>query len=75
MNNEKPKLIDQLRNTIRTKHYSLKTEKSYVNWVRRFILFHNKQHPKEIGALEIQRFLNYLAVDQNISASTQNLIP
>ena len=48
MYNNKPKLLDQLRETLRLNHYSLKTEKSYINWVRRFILFHNKRHPKEM---------------------------
>jgi len=57
---------------MRLKHYSLKTEKSYVHWVRRFILFHKKRHPQEMGAPEVQAFLNYLAVDQHVSASTQN---
>ena len=64
--------MDQLRETLRLKHYSLKTEKSYVNWVRRFILFHNKRHPQEMGTIEIQAFLNYLAVKLHVSASTQN---
>jgi len=57
---------------MRLKHYSLKTEKSYVHWGRRFILFHKKCHPQEMGAPEVQAFLNYLAVDQHVSASTQN---
>jgi len=70
--NNKPKLLDQLRKTLRLKHYSLKTEKSYVNWVRRFILFHNKQHPQEMGTADVQAFLNFLAVELHVSASTQN---
>jgi len=57
---------------MRLKHYSLKTEKSYVHWGRQFILFHKKRHPQEMGAPEVQAFLNYLAVDQHVSASTQN---
>ena len=65
----KPKLLDQMKNVMRIKHYSLKTEKSYIQWVRRFIYFHNKQHPDEMSALDVQKFLNYLAVEQNISAS------
>ncbi|MHA1305293.1 MAG: integron integrase [Candidatus Heimdallarchaeaceae archaeon] len=64
--------MDQLSGVMRLKHYSLKTEKSYVHWVRRFILFHKKRHPQEMGAPEVQAFLNYLAVDQHVSASTQN---
>ena len=69
---DKPKLLDQLREAIRLKHYSPKTEKSYVNWGRRFILFHKKRHPQEMSTPEVQAFLNYLAVDQHVSASTQN---
>jgi len=72
MNTSKPKLMDQIKAAIRTKHYSLKTEKSYMQWVRRYIYFHNKRHPNEMGALEVQRFLSYLAVAQRVSASTQN---
>jgi site-specific recombinase XerD len=72
MHKDKPKLLDQLQEVMRLKHYSLKTEKSYVHWVRRFILFHKKRHPQEMGAAEVQAFLNYLAVDQRVSASTQN---
>ena len=51
-----PKLLDQLHEALRVKHYSLRTEKSYILWVRRFILFHNKRHPQEMGAPEIQAF-------------------
>ena len=69
---DKPKLLDQLREALRLKHHSLKTEKSYVHWGRRFILFHNKRHPQEMGVAEVQAFLNYLAVEQHVSASTQN---
>ncbi len=66
------KLLDQLRETLRLKHYSYRTEASYVDWVRRFILFHDKRHPTEMGAPEIQTFLLHLANDRNVSASTQN---
>jgi integron integrase len=72
MNTGKPKLLDQMKTIMRIKHYSLKTEKSYVQWVRRYIYFHNKQHPDEMGALDVQKFLSYLAVEQQVSASTQN---
>ena len=72
MYKDNPKLLDQLREALRLKHYSVKTEKSYVHWGRRFILFHNKRHPQEMGAPEVQAFLNYLAVEQHVSASTQN---
>ncbi|MGB9872428.1 MAG: integron integrase, partial [Anaerolineae bacterium] len=66
------KLLDQLREVLRLKHYSYRTEQAYVDWVRRFILFHNKRHPAEMGAPEIQAFLAHLAVEGNVSASTQN---
>ena len=69
---DSPKLLDRLRAEIRVRHYSLRTEQSYVDWVRRFILFHHKRHPAEMGATEIRDFLSYLAVDRGVSASTQN---
>lgn len=68
----KPKLLDQLREIIRLKHYSIRTEQSYVDWAKRYILFHGKKHPKDMGAKEISAFLTHLAVDKNVSASTQN---
>lgn len=66
------KLLDQLREVLRLKHYSYRTEEAYTDWVRRFILFHNKRHPNEMGAPEIQAFLAHLAQDRNVSASIQN---
>ena len=63
-----PKLLDQ----IRVRHYSIRTEEVYVDWARRFILFHNKRHPKEMGAEEVRDFLSHLAVERNVAASTQN---
>jgi integron integrase len=66
------KLLDQLREELRLKHYSYRTEQAYVDWVRHFILFHNKRHPAEMGAPEIRAFLAHLAQERNISASTQN---
>jgi len=69
---QKPKLLDLVRATIRTKHYSLCTEESYVNWIKRFILFHNKKHPRELAEREINGFLTHLAVNKKVSASTQN---
>jgi hypothetical protein len=69
--NKPPKLLDQVRERIRTKHYSIRTEDSYVDWVRRFILFHGKRHPKELGVSEVEAFLTYLAVERNVAASTQ----
>ena len=67
-----PKLLDRVRDAIRARHYSLRTEEAYVGWVRRFIVFHNKRHPAEMGESEINRFLTHLAVAENVAASTQN---
>ena len=69
---DSPKLLDRMRAEIRVRHYSIRTEETYLDWARRFILFHNKQHPKDLGALEVQAFLSHLAVDRNVAASTQN---
>jgi integron integrase len=66
------KLLDQVRDTIRLKHYSIRTEEAYVNWIKRYILFHDKRHPTEMGAPEVEAFLTYLAVKENVAASTQN---
>ena len=66
------KLLDQVRDAIRLKHYSYRTEQSYVGWIRRYILFHNKQHPKDMGGAEVKAFLTHLAVERHVSASTQN---
>ncbi|MDT7949371.1 MAG: integron integrase [Thermoflexus sp.] len=66
------KLLDQLREELRLKHYSYRTEQAYVDWVRRFILFHNKRHPAEMGAPEIRAFLAHLAQERNVSAPTPN---
>jgi integron integrase len=66
------KLLDQLRDVIRLKHYAYRTEETYVQWVRRFILFHEKRHPREMGRAEIEAFLTDLAVRQQVAASTQN---
>jgi integron integrase len=63
--------LDRLRHTIRTLHYSYRTEQAYVDWARRFILFHGKRHPRELGAREMGDFLSHLAVDRHVSASTQ----
>lgn len=67
-----PRLLDQMREVIRTRHYSIRTEDSYLQWVRRFILFHHKRHPVDMGAPEVEAFLTYLAVERNVAASTQN---
>ena len=66
------KLLDQLRNRLRFKHYSLETEKAYVKWVKDFVLFHHVQHPANMGKEEISAFLTHLAVKRNVAASTQN---
>jgi integron integrase len=69
---QKPKLLDQVRETIRTRHYSPRTEETYAHWIKRFIFFHNKRHPAEMGEKKIARFLSSLASEQHVSASTQN---
>ncbi len=66
------KLLDQVRDALRLKHYSLRTEETYVDWITRFILFHNKRHPKDMANAEVEAFLTHLAVDLNVAASTQN---
>ena len=68
----KPRLLDRVRAALRTRHYSPRTEEAYVAWIRRYILFHDKRHPAEMGAPEISRFLTALAVEGNVAASTQN---
>jgi integron integrase len=73
--NPKPqpkKLLEQVSDAIRTKHYSTRTEQTYIEWIRRYILFHNKRHPKEMGVLEVQAFITHLATHDKVSASTQN---
>jgi integron integrase len=67
-----PKLLDRVRWHLRVKHYSIRTEQAYVDWIRRYILFHRKRHPNEMGEKEIAEFLTHLAVEKNVSASTQN---
>ena len=66
------KLLDRVRYRIRVKGYSIRTEQSYVSWVRRFILFHNKRHPQDMGKDEIEAYLTHLAVNRHVSPSTQN---
>ncbi len=67
-----PKLLDRMRTHPRTRHYSIRTEQAYLDWARRFILYHNKRHPQEMGASEVEAFLSHLAIDRQVSASTQN---
>ena len=66
------RLLDRVRDRIRLKHYSIRTEQAYVDWIRRFIRFHGKRHPSELGAPEVEVFLTDLAVARNVSAATQN---
>ena len=68
----KPRLLDRVRQTMRARHYSDATLGTYVNWIRRFILFHGKRHPDEMGESEVTQFLTHLAVNENVAASTQN---
>lgn len=72
MGSEKTKILDQLRIRIRRCGYSIRTEKSYVDWNRRYILFHRKKHPKDMGAEQVEQYLSFLAVQCNVAASTQN---
>ncbi|HSL89792.1 MAG TPA: phage integrase N-terminal SAM-like domain-containing protein, partial [Ignavibacteriaceae bacterium] len=67
-----PKLLDQVRAYLRVKHYSPKTEEAYINWIKRFIYFHNKRHPKEMGSEEIREFISHLANKKRVSSATQN---
>ena len=67
-----PKLLNRVRTAVRVRHYSRRTEHAYVNWIRRYILFHKKRHPSTMGAAEISAFLAWLAVQRRVSASTQN---
>lgn len=66
------KLLDQVRDVIRKKHYSIRTEQAYVNWIRQYILFHKKCHPKDMGEKEISQYISHLATDRNVASSTQN---
>ena len=68
----KPRLLDEVRATLRLEHYSRRTETTYIDWIKRFILFHGKRHPAEMGADEVREFLTYLAAEKNVAASTQN---
>lgn len=69
---DSPTLLDLVSAKIRLKHYSIRTEEAYKNWIKRFILFHKKQHPRQLKAHHIEHFLSHLAIDKNVSASTQN---
>jgi integron integrase len=68
----KQKLLDRVRDLMQVRHYSIRTERSYINWIRRYILFHDKRHPQEMGPAEIEAFLTHLAVEGKVARSTQN---
>ena len=68
----KKKLLDIMRDTIRFKHYSLSTERTYIHWIKQYIFFHNKKHPKDMAKEEIEEFLTYLAIKKRVASSTQN---
>jgi site-specific recombinase XerD len=73
MDAAKPKkLLDQVRDALRVRHYAYRTEESYVYWIRRYILFHDKRHPKDMAEAEVEAFLTHLAVEEDVAASTQN---
>ena len=72
MEKPKKKLLDEVQDKLRIKHYSIRTEECYISWSRRFILFHNKRHPAEMGDMEIGQFISHLASDRNVASSTQN---
>ena len=69
---DQPRLLDRVREAIRVRHYSLRTEQTYIQWIRRYILFHHKRHPEEMGEKEITAFLSNLAVTKQVAASTQS---
>ena len=66
------KLLDQVRDALRLKHYSARTEQTYIEWIKRYIIFHKKRHPKDMAIPEIEAFITHLAVDRNVAVSTQN---
>lgn len=68
----KSKLLEEVRQNLRRRHYSIRTEEAYLQWIRRFILFHDKRHPRDMGQTEVTAFLNYLVIQCNVAASTQN---
>lgn len=67
-----PRLLDLVRARIRFKHYSLRTEQAYLDWIRRFIRFHGNRHPSDLGHADVVRFLTHLPPDLNVASSTQN---
>lgn len=69
---QKPRLLDQVREVCRVRHYSPRTEKAYIHWIKRYIFYHDKRHPRDMGANEINAFLSWLATSRNVAAATQN---
>jgi integron integrase len=69
---QRPRLLDQVRDAIRRRHYSYRTEETYIHWIKRFIYFHGKRHPREMAAVEVTAFLNHLAKEREVAAATQN---
>ena len=67
-----PRLLDEVRDTLRRRHDSSRTEQSYVDWIKRFIVFSGRRHPRDMGAPEVTAFLSHLARDRNVAAATQN---
>ena len=67
-----PRLLEQVRDRLRVKHYSMRTEDAYLHWIRRFIFFHGKRHAREMGGPQVEAFLSHLATDARVAASTQN---
>jgi hypothetical protein len=67
-----PKLLEEVRDLIRTRHYSYRTEEAYLYWIRQYILFHGKRHPVEMGPAEVSQFLTHLAVKREVAASTES---
>ncbi|QXD14403.1 integron integrase [Rhodocaloribacter litoris] len=72
MNPSSPRLLDQVRSVCRTRHYSISTERAYVQWIKRFIYFHGKRHPAQLGASHVREYLSFLAEVRQVAASTQN---
>jgi hypothetical protein len=69
---DNPRLLDQVREKLRVKHYAIRTERAYLEWIKRFIRFHGLKHPASMGAQEVEQFLSHLAVEGKVAASTQN---
>ena len=72
--NKPQRLLDQVRGKIRLKHYSIRTEQAYVDWIRRFIVFHDRRHPDQLGAQHVEKFLTHLAVEGRVAGPMQNQV-